>query len=90
MSLETKSTATDAVFSWTYIADAVNDGIRPSLSRFLFRHPHTLEHLVFLGSKRYPERGFLDTLACRCLSEGTNAYTANEVSRPNLLVLDAN
>lgn len=41
-------------------------------------HPHTLEHIVFLGSKRHPERGYLDTLACRCLGAGTNAYTANE------------
>lgn len=22
--------------------------------------PHTLEHLVFMGSKRYPQRGYLD------------------------------
>lgn len=40
--------------------------------------PPQLEHIVFLGSKRHPERGFLDTLACRCLGAGTNAYTANE------------
>ncbi|KAL4715092.1 hypothetical protein ACJJTC_012139 [Scirpophaga incertulas] len=37
--------------------------------------PHTLEHLVFLGSKRYPYKGFLDLLANRCLANGTNAWT---------------
>ncbi|KAJ1977571.1 hypothetical protein H4R34_003532 [Dimargaris verticillata] len=37
--------------------------------------PHTLEHLVFCGSTRFPHRGYLDTLANRCLSMGTNAYT---------------
>ncbi|KAI9595591.1 hypothetical protein BDF19DRAFT_440953 [Syncephalis fuscata] len=37
--------------------------------------PHTLEHLIFCGSKEYPQRGYLDTLACRSLSSGTNAYT---------------
>jgi Zn-dependent M16 (insulinase) family peptidase len=41
-------------------------------------HPHTLEHIIFLGSSLYPERGYLDTLACRCLGNGTNAFTANE------------
>eukprot|EP00163_Fabomonas_tropica_P012816 TRINITY_DN2417_c0_g1_i4.p1 TRINITY_DN2417_c0_g1~~TRINITY_DN2417_c0_g1_i4.p1 ORF type:complete len:115 (+),score=2.51 TRINITY_DN2417_c0_g1_i4:187-531(+) len=37
--------------------------------------PHTLEHLCFMGSKGSPERGFLDTLATRCVSNGTNAWT---------------
>lgn len=41
-------------------------------------HPHTLEHIVFLGSKKYPDRGYLDNLACRCLSDGTNAWTDDE------------
>jgi Zn-dependent M16 (insulinase) family peptidase len=41
-------------------------------------HPHTLEHIIFLGSSLFPERGYLDTLACRCLGNGTNAFTANE------------
>lgn len=41
-------------------------------------HPHTLEHIVFLGSQRYPHRGYLDNLACRCISDGTNAWTDNE------------
>ncbi|KAJ2823452.1 hypothetical protein FBU31_004275, partial [Coemansia sp. 'formosensis'] len=25
--------------------------------------PHTLEHLIFCGSQRYPSRGYLDALA---------------------------
>lgn len=37
--------------------------------------PHTLEHLVFLGSELYPYKGVLDRLANRCLAEGTNAWT---------------
>ncbi|KAJ3296826.1 hypothetical protein HDU79_005618 [Rhizoclosmatium sp. JEL0117] len=39
---------------------------------------HTLEHLVFCGSKEHPRRGFLDTLATRSLSTGSNAYTADD------------
>lgn len=41
-------------------------------------HPHTLEHIIFLGSHNHPDRGYLDNLACRCLAEGTNAWTDNE------------
>jgi len=37
--------------------------------------PHTLEHLVFLGSEDYPYKGVLDLLANRCLASGTNAWT---------------
>ncbi|XP_023940312.1 uncharacterized protein C05D11.1 [Bicyclus anynana] len=37
--------------------------------------PHTLEHLVFLGSERYPYKGILDLLANRCMAHGTNAWT---------------
>ena len=37
--------------------------------------PHTLEHLIFLGSKKFPYKGVLDLLANRCLSSGTNAWT---------------
>ncbi|KEG02115.1 hypothetical protein YYE_02854 [Plasmodium vinckei vinckei] len=38
--------------------------------------PHTLEHLIFLGSYKYPYKGLLDALAYKCLSEGTNAWTS--------------
>ncbi|KAJ9143690.1 Zinc metalloprotease [Pleurostoma richardsiae] len=37
--------------------------------------PHTLEHLVFMGSKSYRYKGLLDKLASRAYS-GTNAWTA--------------
>jgi len=37
--------------------------------------PHTLEHLVFLGSEDHPYKGVLDKLANRCLARGTNAWT---------------
>ncbi|KAL6716443.1 hypothetical protein ACLMJK_006010 [Lecanora helva] len=37
--------------------------------------PHTLEHLCFMGSKKYPYNGVLDKLGARAYSE-TNALTA--------------
>ena len=37
--------------------------------------PHTLEHLVFMGSEAYPYKGVLDLISNRCLSSGTNAWT---------------
>ncbi|CAH1389034.1 unnamed protein product [Nezara viridula] len=37
--------------------------------------PHTLEHLIFLGSELYPYKGVLDLLANRCFASGTNAWT---------------
>ncbi|CAE6445118.1 unnamed protein product [Rhizoctonia solani] len=37
--------------------------------------PHTLEHLVFMGSEQYPYKGVLDNLANRAFSAGTNAWT---------------
>ncbi|KAJ1512356.1 hypothetical protein HMI55_006266, partial [Coelomomyces lativittatus] len=37
--------------------------------------PHTLEHLIFLGSENYPFKGVLDTLACKAFANGTNAWT---------------
>ncbi|XP_033325130.2 uncharacterized protein C05D11.1 [Megalopta genalis] len=37
--------------------------------------PHTLEHLIFLGSECYPYKGVLDLWANRCLASGTNAAT---------------
>lgn len=36
--------------------------------------PHTLEHLVFMGSKKFPYKGLLDTLGNKMLSS-TNAWT---------------
>lgn len=40
--------------------------------------PHTLEHLIFLGSLHYPFKGVLDLLANRCLASGTNAFTQTD------------
>ncbi|POW06319.1 hypothetical protein PSHT_10429 [Puccinia striiformis] len=37
--------------------------------------PHTLEHLIFLGSEKYPYKGILDSLANRAFAKGTNAWT---------------
>ena len=37
--------------------------------------PHTLEHLIFIGSEKYPYKGVLDLFANRCLADGTNAWT---------------
>ncbi|KAH9950492.1 Metalloenzyme, LuxS/M16 peptidase-like protein [Amylocystis lapponica] len=37
--------------------------------------PHTLEHLVFMGSEKYPYKGIIDHLANRGFSSGTNAWT---------------
>lgn len=37
--------------------------------------PHTLEHLVFMGSHKYPYKGLLDSLGNRFFSS-TNAWTA--------------
>ncbi|KAF2757265.1 metallopeptidase [Pseudovirgaria hyperparasitica] len=39
--------------------------------------PHTLEHLVFMGSKTYKYKGVLDKLATRAYSN-TNAWTATD------------
>lgn len=39
--------------------------------------PHTLEHLVFMGSKNYHYKGLLDKLASRAYSS-TNAWTATD------------
>ena len=36
--------------------------------------PHTLEHLVFMGSEEY-SKGVLDFAANQCLARGTNAWT---------------
>lgn len=40
--------------------------------------PHTLEHLIFLGSRRFPYKGALDMIANRSFAQGTNAWTATD------------
>lgn len=37
-----------------------------------------MEHLIFRGSKKYPFPNLLDSLANRCISTGTNAYTDSD------------
>lgn len=39
--------------------------------------PHTLEHLIFMGSEKYPYKGLLDTAGNLCMSN-TNAWTATD------------
>ena len=40
--------------------------------------PHTLEHLIFLGSDLFPYKGVLDRLANRSMAQGTNAWTSTD------------
>ncbi len=40
--------------------------------------PHTMEHLVFLGSQSFPYKGILDLLAQLSYANGTNAWTAQD------------
>ncbi|KAF7436910.1 hypothetical protein PC9H_003744 [Pleurotus ostreatus] len=40
--------------------------------------PHTLEHLVFMGSEKYKYKGIIDHLANRGFSNGTNAWTDDD------------
>ena len=40
--------------------------------------PHTLEHLIFMGSEDFPVKGMLDQLANRSFAQGTNAWTATD------------
>src|SRR4051812_47219486 len=37
--------------------------------------PHTLEHLIFLGSDTWPWKGVIDLVSNRCFAQGTNAWT---------------
>lgn len=39
--------------------------------------PHTLEHLIFMGSQQHPYKGLLDTAGNLCMSS-TNAWTATD------------
>uniref|UniRef100_A0A915MEI2 P-loop containing nucleoside triphosphate hydrolase protein n=1 Tax=Meloidogyne javanica TaxID=6303 RepID=A0A915MEI2_MELJA len=54
----------DGIYKTLFTETTTNDGL-----------PHTLEHLVFMGSINYPYKGFLDVIANRCLASGTNATT---------------
>ncbi|KAJ9050858.1 hypothetical protein DSO57_1010409 [Entomophthora muscae] len=50
----------------------------PTLCQDDYGLPHTLEHLIFCGSQNYPTRGYLEALATRSLSTGTNAWTDSD------------
>ncbi|KAJ2663781.1 hypothetical protein IW148_002339 [Coemansia sp. RSA 1199] len=52
----------------------------PTLPQNDTGEPHTLEHLVFCGSKRFAHRGYLDALALCNFSLGTNAWTYEDVT----------
>lgn len=75
-----RSTATGLTVLWSQFENPlVNAYI--TLATEIFTDsgvPHTLEHLVFLGSKQYPYKGVLDSLANRAFAQGTNAWTAND------------
>lgn len=49
--------------------------------------PHTLEHLTFMGSKKYPYKGILDLIANRCMASGTNAFTAQDHTAYELITV---
>lgn len=40
--------------------------------------PHTLEHLIFMGSTTFPYKGVLDLMANRCFADRTNAWTGSD------------
>ncbi|RCN51300.1 peptidase M16 inactive domain protein [Ancylostoma caninum] len=42
--------------------------------------PHTLEHLVFMGSEKYPFKGILSTIANRCMASGENGWTCQDLT----------
>ncbi|ORZ40886.1 hypothetical protein BCR44DRAFT_1423978 [Catenaria anguillulae PL171] len=52
--------------------------------------PHTLEHLIFLGSEDFPYKGVLDTLANRARARGTNAWTAQDSTVYTITTAGAN
>lgn len=50
--------------------------------------PHTLEHMVFLGSEDYPYAGVLDILANKIFAAGTNAWTEVDNTTYTLATLE--
>jgi len=51
--------------------------------------PHTLEHLIFMGSEKYPQQGYLDHIASQCYSLGTNATTYRDMTTYELTTVNA-
>lgn len=47
-------------------------------STLIFPFPVPLNIVIFCGSKNYPERGYLEALAIKFFSNGTNAWTNSD------------
>ena len=52
--------------------------------------PHTLEHMIFLGSEDYPYAGVLDILANKIYAAGTNAWTEVDNTTYTLSTVEKN
>lgn len=75
-----KSTKTDLSVYWANFESPLLNSYSTIASEIFNDSgvPHTLEHLIFLGSEQYPYKGVLDNLANRAFAQGTNAWTAND------------
>ncbi|CAF1645724.1 unnamed protein product [Didymodactylos carnosus] len=49
---------------------------------------HTLEHLIFMGSKNYPQQGILDYISSYLYCTGTNASTYRDMTNYELSTID--
>lgn len=52
--------------------------------------PHTLEHMIFLGSEDYPYAGVLDILANKIYAAGTNAWTDTDNTTYTISTVEKN
>ncbi|CAF1106502.1 unnamed protein product [Adineta steineri] len=50
--------------------------------------PHTLEHLIFMGSRKYPQQGYLDYISAQHYSLGTNATTYRDMTTYELTTVN--
>ncbi|CAF3519311.1 unnamed protein product [Rotaria socialis] len=51
---------------------------------------HTLEHLIFMGSRNYPQQGYLDYISAQHYSLGTNAATHRDMTTYELTTVNHN
>ncbi|CAF0727931.1 unnamed protein product [Rotaria sordida] len=49
---------------------------------------HTLEHLIFMGSRNYPQQGYLDYISAQNYSLGTNATTYRDMTTYELTTVN--
>ncbi|CAF0735773.1 unnamed protein product [Adineta ricciae] len=49
---------------------------------------HTLEHLIFMGSRQYPQQGYLDYISAQYYSLGTNATTYRDMTTYELTTVN--